>query len=140
MNLFVGGEFIGRNQLPFTARGDEIELLLGVEERVTVERELLKRSVDKRMLRDKRVTRYGYKIAIKNLLDQAVTVAVEDQIPVSRHEAIKVNMESIRPQPSEHSALNLVKWRLDIRPKAESVINYEYSVEHPREMNVSGLE
>ena len=66
VSLFVDGEFIGRNQLPFTAPNDEIEFLLGVEDRITVERELVKRQTDKRFMRDRRKTSYGYKITLKN--------------------------------------------------------------------------
>ena len=140
LNLFVDDEFIGRNSLPFTARGDKIELLLGVEERITVSRELTRRDVDKRLLRDRRRIQYGYKIELKNLLADTVTVTVEDQIPVSRHDQIKVNMESIRPQPVEQSALNLVKWQLQMPQESTTTISYTYSVEHPREMRVTGLE
>ncbi len=139
LNLFVGSDFIGKNAMPFTARGDEVELLLGVEERITVERKLTRRDVDKRLLRDKRLIRYGYAIELKNLLDKTAVVTVEDQIPASRHESIKVSMESSKPQPLEQTPLNLVKWRLELPAEAARTIAYDYSVEHPRELDVVGL-
>jgi uncharacterized protein (TIGR02231 family) len=138
-SLFVGQEFIGRTHLEYTPAGGEIELLLGVEERITVERELTKRDVDKRILRDNRQLRYGYKIELKNLLPVAAAVEIHDHIPVSRHEQIKVKLEQVKPEPAEKSDLNLLEWRLSLPAGATQTIEYEYTVEHPRSLQVIGL-
>lgn len=139
-NLFVDDEYIGRTHIQYTPVGDEIELLLGVEERITVSRELVKRDVDKRFLRDNRQLRYGYEIKMKNLLETAVHIELHDHIPVSRHEQIKVKLEKAVPDITEHSDLNLLKWKLTLATQAERTIMYEYLVEHPRSLQVQGLE
>ena len=138
-NLFVGDEFIGSSKIDYTPANGEIELLLGVEERITVEREMTKRETDKRLLRDNRQLRYGYEIKIKNLLPNAVKIELQDQIPVSRHEQIKIKLDKVQPEPAEKSELNLFEWRLDLAAGAEQTIGYEYTVEHPRSLQVAGL-
>jgi uncharacterized protein (TIGR02231 family) len=138
-NLFVGDEFIGSSKIDYTPTDGEIELLLGVEERITVEREMVKRETDKRLLRDNRQLRYGYEIKIKNLLQSAVKIEVQDQIPVSRHEQIKIKLDKVQPEPAEKSELNLFEWHLELAAGAEQTIGYEYSVEHPRSLQVAGL-
>lgn len=137
--LFAGDEFIGRTRLEFTPGGGEIELLLGVEERITVERELVRRDVDKRFIGDRRVLRYGYKIAVHNLLTRAAQLSVEDQIPVARHEQIKVKLERVVPDSAEKTDLNLLKWRFTLEPGAKTTLLFDFSVEHPRSLEVSGL-
>jgi uncharacterized protein (TIGR02231 family) len=138
-SLFVGDEFIGRTNLEYTPAGGEIELLLGVEERVTVERELTKREVDKKMLRDVRRTRYGYELELQNLLNEAVKIEVHDQIPVARNEQIKVKLELTRPAPTEQSDLNLLEWHLTLPAGAKQQIAYEFVVEHPPALRITGL-
>lgn len=138
-SLYVGDEFIGRTQIKHTATNGEIELLLGVEERVTVKRELEKREVDKRFLRDNRVLLYGYKIEIKNLLPGEAKVEVHDHIPVSRHEQIKVKLESSKPEPSKKTDLNVLEWQVTLPANQEQVVRYEYTVDHPRSLQVVGL-
>ncbi|HEX6385290.1 MAG TPA: mucoidy inhibitor MuiA family protein, partial [Anaerolineae bacterium] len=138
-SLFTGEEFIGRTHLEYTPAGGEIELLLGVEERMTVERELIKRDVDKRFLRDNRQLRYGYKIELENLLAVPADLEVHDHIPVSRHEQIKVKLEQVKPEPAEKSDLNLMEWRLSLPAGATQTIEYEYTVEHPRSLQIIGL-
>jgi uncharacterized protein (TIGR02231 family) len=138
-SLFVGEEYIGQIQIKFAAQGDELELLLGVEDRITIERKLARRDVDKKLLRDQRQLRYGYTIELKNLLKTEAKIVVKDHIPVSRHEQIKVKLEELRPQPTEQTDLNLLEWQLNLASGARETVRYEYSVEHPRSMNVAGL-
>jgi uncharacterized protein (TIGR02231 family) len=138
-SLFVGDEFIGKSRVEYTPIDGELELLLGVEERIRIERELTKRAVDKRLLRENRLLRYGYKIELKNLMASVVEVEVQDQIPVSRHEQIKVKLEQVSPEPAERSDLNIMEWQLSIKPETEANIQYEYLIEHPRGLKVTGL-
>lgn len=137
--LFVGKEFIGRTHIDYTPTNGEIELLLGVEERITIERELSKRHVDKRFLRDNRQLRYGYEIEIENLLNDTVKLEVHDHIPVARNEEIKVKLEQVDPEPAEKTELNLFEWHLALPAKSEKTIRYEYTVEHPRSLRITGL-
>ncbi|GIK56846.1 MAG: mucoidy inhibitor MuiA family protein [Chloroflexi bacterium] len=138
-SLFVGDEFIGRTNLAYTPTGGELELLLGVEERITVERELKKREVDKKMLRDVRRTRFGYEMELQNLLGTAVTIELHDHIPVSRNEQIKVRLENARPTPTEQSDLNELEWQLTLPAGAKQTIVYEFVVEHPPALRITGL-
>ncbi len=138
-SLFVGEEYIGQTQIKFTAEGDELELLLGVEDRISVERKLSRRDVDKKLLRDQRQLRYGYTIELKNLLKSEAQIVVKDHIPVSRHEQIKVKLDNVRPQPTEQSDLNLLEWSLALPGGSEKIVEYDYTVEHPRNLQVAGL-
>lgn len=138
-SLFVGDEFIGNTRIEYTAVDDELVLLLGVEERIRIERELTKRAVDKRLLRENRLVRYGYEIKIKNLMAKAVEVEVQDQIPVSRHEQIRIKLEQVSPEPGERSDLNIMEWLLALKPESEVNIRYEYLIEHPSSLKITGL-
>lgn len=139
VNLYVGDEYIGQNRLDYTPGGGEVELVLGVEERITVKRELVRRDVDKRLLRDVRQVAYGYEIKLENLLNAPARVTVQDQYPVSRHEQIKVRLDRVAPEPEEQSDLHILKWQLDMAPAEKKTIRYEYQVEHPRALRVVGL-
>lgn len=138
-NLFFEEEFIGTTQLDYSPVGEEMELLLGVEERIKVERELSRRDVDKALLRDKRQLRYGYKIKLENLTGSEADIEIHDHIPVARHEDIKVKLERISPELAKHSDLNLMEWHLTLAPGAEQTLQYDFLVEHPRTLQVNGL-
>lgn len=138
-SLFAGEEFIGTTQLDLTPPGGEVELYLGTDDRVRVERELKRREVDKRLLADRRRLLYGYEVRLENLLENPVRLTLHDQLPVSLNEEIKVRLESADPQPTEQTDLNLLRWEVTLKPREKRTVRFEFSVEHPRQMEVWGL-
>jgi len=138
-NLFSGEEFIGSTALDLTAPQGEIELYLGVEDRIRVERELKRREVDKSLIGGKRRVHYGYELKLENMLPSAVRLTVHDQMPVGRHEDIKVKLESAIPKPKEPGELNLLDWELNLAPKEKKIIHFEFVVEYRQEMRILGL-
>ena len=138
-SLFVEGDFIGSAPLKLTAPGEEFETYFGVDDRVYVKRELKAREVDKKLLQEKRRLRYGYEIEVRNLRPGRIDLEIHDQMPVSRHESIKVKLESVDPKPAEHSEMNELTWKLSLEPGAKQFVRFDFSVEHPRDLPVAGL-
>jgi uncharacterized protein (TIGR02231 family) len=139
VNLFAGDEFVGATALELVAPQGEIELYLGTDDRVKVERDLARREVDKKLIGDRRRLYYAYEITLENLLPVEAKVTLHDQIPVGRHEDIKIKLSSVKPEPSERSELNLLDWELVLAPGEKQVVRLEFTVEHPRGMRVVGL-
>ena len=137
--LYVAGDYIGSTPLKLTAPGKEFELYLGVDDRVYVKRELKAREVDKRLLQDRRRLHYGYEIEVRNLLTDKIALEIHDQLPVPRHELIKVKLESADPKPADQTELNELTWKLALEPGATQFARFDFSVEHPRDVNVTGL-
>jgi len=137
--IFEGDDYLGATTLEFVAPNQEFELALGADERLRVERELTLRFVDKNFMGDKRQIRYGYKIEVENVRDTPQTIFVRDHIPVPRDEQIKVKLEAHEPKASEQSDLNQLEWKIALNANSKQVIKYEFSVEHPKGMDVVGL-
>lgn len=137
--LFEGEDYLGATQLGLTAPGQELELALGADERLRVERKLVAREVDKTFLADRRRIRYAYTIEVENLRDTPQTVYVRDQLPVSRHEQIKVRLDTAEPKPGKHTDLNQLEWKLTLDKGARLTVRFGFSVEFPRSMAVTGL-
>jgi uncharacterized protein (TIGR02231 family) len=138
-NLFVGDEFIGATELDLIAPQEEIELYLGADDRVKVEYELKRRDVDKRLIGDKRRLRYGYEVRLENLLPDETKITLHDHIPVPRHEDIKVKLESAQPEPTQKTELALLDWELTLPPGEKQTVRFDFVVEHPRGMKLTGL-
>ncbi|MBN1955682.1 MAG: mucoidy inhibitor MuiA family protein [Anaerolineae bacterium] len=138
-SLFDGDEFIGNVKLELTAPGGEMELYLGTDDRVKAKRELTRREVDKKFIGDRRRLRYGYEIELENLLPVEAQVTLHDQFPVSRHEDIKVKLEFAEPKPDKETNLGLLDWKLTLQPGGKQAVRFEFTVEYPRDMRVTGL-
>ena len=135
----MDGDFVGTLAIKRVAPNEEFELSLGVDDRVVVTRELKAREVDKKFIGDRRRLRVAYEIEVKNLRAQKISLDVRDQLPVSRHEQIKVKLEAGDPKPSEQTELNELKWRLALEPNAKAVARFEFSIEQPTTLQVQGL-
>ncbi|HET7088214.1 MAG TPA: mucoidy inhibitor MuiA family protein [Anaerolineae bacterium] len=138
-SLFVEGDFIGSAPLKLTAPGEEFETYFGVDDRIYVKRELKAREVDKKLLQEKRRLHYGYEIEVRNLRPGRIDLEIHDQMPVSRHESVKVRLESVDPKHAEQSEMNELTWKLSLEPGAKQLVRFDFSVEHPRDLQVAGL-
>jgi uncharacterized protein (TIGR02231 family) len=138
-NIFDGDEYIGTTPLELTAPQGEIELYLGNEDRIKVERVMKRQDIDKRFIGGKRHMTFGYEITLENLLSVIVSLTLHDQFPVQRHEDIKVRLESAEPKPTEQTELNLLKWEFSLVPHEKCSVRFDFSVESPQGMEIAGL-
>lgn len=141
VNVFHDDELVGRTSFeePISRNG-EFELQLGSDNRIRVERELTQRDAGKALIGNVRRLTFAYKIKVANTRDSGVRLTLQDQIPVSRHEDIKVRLSDAQPRPTEQSDLNLLTWELDLPAGAKREVAFGFTVEHPRDMQVTGLE
>ncbi|TEU17006.1 MAG: mucoidy inhibitor MuiA family protein [Anaerolineales bacterium] len=147
-NVFYGGEYVGTTTLATivsgqepgaVAPGQEFKVFLGVDERIKVSRELVASEVDKKFIGDRRRLHYAYRIKVQNLRDGQEKIIVSDQIPVARHEEIKVRLDMAEPKPTKQTELGTLEWELDLEPGEEQAIRFDFNVEHPRSLAVIGL-
>jgi uncharacterized protein (TIGR02231 family) len=138
-SIFVEDEYIGTTPLELTVPQGEIELYLGNEERIKVERELKRRDIDKRLIGGKRHMAFGYEIELQNLLPIKISLTLHDQFPVTRHEDIKVRLETADPKPTEQTELGLLDWKLSLEPMEKRTVRLDFSVECPHGMEITGL-
>lgn len=138
-SLFAGDEYLGQTQIELSAPGAEIEVFLGVDDRIRVERELKRRDVDKTLIGGRRRVHFAYEITLENLLDRETRLLLHDQLPVPGHEEIKVRLENAEPRPSAHSELNLLDWELTLPPGQKRGVRFDFTVEYPQGMEVVGI-
>lgn len=138
-SIFHGDEFVGTTHLETVAPGEEFEVQLGLDDRVKIERELVGRNVSKTLIGNVRRSQFAYRIKVRSLLPGPARVTVLDQLPVSRHEEIKVKLLDVTPRPAEQSDLNILRWELSLQPRQVAEITLSFSVEHPRDLQVVGI-
>jgi hypothetical protein len=137
--IFEDEDFIGKAVLKMVAPGEKIKFYAGTDERIRVERKLVKRETDKKFLADKRRIRFSYEIKLENHTGKEQNIVVRDQIPLSRHEGIKVKLEEVEPKENKLDGLNRLKWEIKLPDKEKKTICYDFFIEYPRDMNVQGL-
>jgi uncharacterized protein (TIGR02231 family) len=137
-NIFRDDTFVGSTDLGHIAPAQDFKLNLGIDEGIKLERELVERQVDKKFIGGNRRITYAYKIIVTNLLNRAVQLELNDRIPHSRNEQIKVKLTKIMP-PIQPGELGRLQWLLNLPNPGKTEIYYQFTVEHPTDLRVSGL-
>lgn len=138
-SVFHEDDFVGKTILETTAPNEEFEVQLGIDDRLKVKRELMRRTVDKTLIGNTRRILFTYKITLVNLQPRPAQVTVFDQLPVGRHESIKVKLQEIAPKPTEQNDLNILKWNMTIAPQRQKELTFTFQIEHPRDRDILGL-
>jgi hypothetical protein len=139
-SVFHENDFVGKTQLEMIAPNDEFKVQLGVDDRIKVERELVKRDTASRFIGTMAQTNFQYEIKITNLLPKVAKVTVEDQFPLSKSSKITVKLDSVTPKPKDETDLHILTWEFDLKPQQEQKIALAFTVEHGRNQHVYGLD
>ena len=144
-SIFRDGNFIGKTQLDAIAPGESFKLGFGQDDRVKVERKLLRQKdsdENSGWTYAKGERNYAWQTTISNFHKSNRTIEVREQLPKPRHEDIKVKEDSLRPKPEKEDPAmpGLKVWRLDIASKDKAVIDFNYLVRWPAGSRISGLE
>jgi hypothetical protein len=95
--------------------------------------------VDKKFLQDKAVMTYAWLITVTNLKAGAERVTVQDQVPVSRVDSVKIRKGEMTPKPTNESDLGELEWEVVLEPGEKREIRFSFTIEAPRDLNLMGL-
>ncbi len=142
--IFLDNRFVAKGEMEFIAPGEEFSVSLGVDAAMKVEYQMIRRLKKQTGLVNKAIAyEYEYRMTITNNKPSAEDIAVWDQIPISSHE--KVQVQLIEPDYRSDSnefkknELNYLEWNYQLKAGEKRVIPLSYVVEHPLGMRIEGL-
>jgi uncharacterized protein (TIGR02231 family) len=137
-SVFHETEFVGTTRLASWAPGEELELALGVDERIRVERELVRRAAGKGTLSGTKRREAEYRTKVTNNGPRKAMVTVLDQVPVSRDEAITVRDVQRSPEAAETTDMGEFSWRLGLLPGQTGEITLAFRVDVAKGVELTG--
>lgn len=134
-NVYFENTYTGSTLIDTRTAMDTLKLTLGLDKTITIKRDKVKELTKKQLIGSSKEETLSWKITVKNNKKQAITIAVQDQIPVSVNEEIKVNvLESsgalINPENGE------VNWLLTLPAGEYKELILSYSVRFPKNSNL----
>jgi hypothetical protein len=141
MSSFLDGTFVANGGLTTTMPGEKLNLPFGVDDGIKVERKLVNRFTEDIGLVTSQVrVTYDAVITVTNNKSSTASVTVKDQVPISRHEKIKV--EQLEPDPNESKPddQGILSWALILKPGEKRELPLKFTITYPREFPVLGLE
>lgn len=141
MSVFLDDTFVATSALRTVMPGEQFDLALGADEGISVKRTLNNRFTEDTgvVSKSKRIT-YDVTITVQNNKRTPAKIVVRDQLPLSRHEKIVVKQLAPDDRQLKPDAEGVLQWTLDLKPGEKRDLPLRFSVEHPADFNVIGLE
>lgn len=148
--VFVANDFVGRSMLPEVPVGEPLELSLGADPGITVERIRDKFEREAPGFLGSRVKwNYTYRIIVKNVSAATGPANIEilENIPVSKDDRIQVEVTKCDPpfvrgdkEDKDRESSGFLRWKLPLAPGESRTITLSYTVSAPESVRLSGLE
>ncbi|GEM_PF-7031750 len=135
--VFINGRYNGQVSInPFTA-DNELTVALGNDERIRIQKKLLKKERRGPSLGGTITVNYRYQYTLKNHYSWEVKTLTIDQIPISTDRRVKV---STRPGNGvEDAATGIIKWPYSVNANSRKSWTLDFSVSYPKDLKVVNL-
>lgn len=130
-NLYFEDGFVGRSILNAAALQDTLQVSMGRDRSIVMQREKVDQFSKKRTIGSNITESRGYEITLKNNKSQAVTLVVKDQIPVSINSNIEVTAAELSGG-SLDTQTGIVTWEITLAPGAQQKLSLQYEVKYPK--------
>jgi hypothetical protein len=134
-NLFFEETYVGKTLLDVRYASDTLEISLGRDKKVSVNREKIKDFTDKQFIGNKKEETRAWKTTVKNNKNQTINMIILDQAPVSTIEEIEVNVQNISGA-KQNSETGEIKWEFELKPNDKKDFELKYSVKYPKYRNL----
>lgn len=134
-NVYYEDRYIGVSMIRTAGIDDTLDLSLGRDNDIRVERKELEDKASRKAIGSERKQTMTYEITVKNNSPSAVRLTLRDQVPVSMDDQIKV--ELLELSDAELNAPDgFVSWPMELASGASNTVKLSYSIRHPRGWNV----
>ncbi|NMB83078.1 MAG: DUF4139 domain-containing protein [Ignavibacteria bacterium] len=138
VNIYFENSYVGQSYIdPFTSK-DTLAISLGKDQNITIKRDVLKDFTEDKFLSSDVERFFGYDIVVRNNKSIPVTILVEEQIPISKNEDIRVKVIDISGGKLNQTD-GKVTWKVSVEPSKNVTKKFVYSVRYPKDKTISGL-
>lgn len=131
-NVYLENTFIGSTLLDTRTAEKELQIALGKDKSVLVDRIKDQDFTSEQFIGNKKEQNFSWTITIKNNKQTDINIVVLDQIPVSTQEEIKITLDKSFTGTLE-SKTGKVKWNREIVGGMTEKLNLTFSVKFPKD-------
>ena len=134
-NVFFEGTYVGKTLMDVRFASDTLEISLGRDKKVSVNREKVKDFTNKQFIGSKKEETRAWKTTVKNNKVQDINLIILDQIPVSTMEEIEVNIKNISGA-KHNTETGEIEWKFKLDANDKKELDFKYSVKYPKNRNL----
>lgn len=131
LNLFFEGAFLGKSLLDLQTASDTLEISLGKDKGIVINRKKMKEFSAKQFLSQYKKESRAYEITVRNNKPYPIEITVVDQLPISNNKEITVEEEYYAEATLDKNT-KIVKWLFTLPSKTEKKVQLKYQVKYPK--------
>ncbi|MEG8947677.1 DUF4139 domain-containing protein [Rosettibacter firmus] len=137
-NIYFENSYVGKTYLnPYISK-DTMTISLGRDQNITLSKQVIKDFTENKFLSNDIERTFAYEIKIKNNKTIPVNLIVEDQIPISKNEDIKVKLIDY-DNGTYYENDGRIRWAISLKESESTTRKLIYSVRHPKDKIISNL-
>ncbi len=137
-SVYFQGTFVGESYINPNVTEDTLELSLGRDQNIVVNRKLLKEFSRKVSIGSNKKVERAYEISVKNTRNKAIKLVLVDQIPVSGNKDIEIDLME-KSGASLDEKTGKLTWNLELQPGENKVVTFKFEIKHPKNISISNL-
>ncbi len=134
--IFHDGAYLGTTYLNPTIMSDTMNLSLGKDPKVLLKRTLLKKESKQKVIGDKIIKTYAFRIEIKNHKNKVTKITVQDQIPITQNPEIEIEIVNLS-KGKLNKITGIIEWDLKLKAKETKKIDIIYTVKYSKSQNIN---
>ena len=132
MHVFFQNSFIGKTYFNPSSVEDTLDVSLGIDKNVSIERKMIKDFSSKNLMGNYKKVSKGWEIVVKNNKNKPIDIRIEDQIPLSTSKEITVDVIELSGGSLDEKT-GKVTWNLQLKPRESASKVLKYSVKYPKD-------
>ena len=141
VSIYRDGTFVGRGPMAAASKDETVRLGFGADDKIRIERTVVKRNEGSAglIVTTSKTDERSFKTTVRNGHDFPIRIAIEDQLPVSENEEIKVEMLSSTTPPTATNLRDrrgVLEWAYEAKPGEVRDIAFAWRVRWPKDKGV----
>lgn len=138
-NVYFENSFLGHGRIDLTQIEHGLELSLGRDRQIIVERVEDENNRGTAGLFGSNMQRtFAYTIRINNTRKDGIKLVVREQLPVIRDE--RITLQDLKLAGAEYDkTTGEIRWELDLKAGEQRNITYSFAVRYPKDVEIQGL-
>lgn len=130
-SIFYEGTYIGKTLLDLQSGSDTLQISLGKDKQVIVNRALLKDESKKHFMASKTTFSKGWEISIRNNKQVPINITVQDQLPIKTSSDMEVTKTEYGDALLDNDT-KILSWKLNLPPATEQKKQLKYAITYPK--------
>jgi len=130
-NVFFEDTYVGKSLLDVRYASDTLEISLGRDKQISVERQKIKDFTTRQFIGNKKEENRAWKTTVRNNKNQEIHMILLDQVPVSTLEEIEVDVQNTSGAKQDPET-GEIKWDFRLKPGETGEFELKYAVKYPK--------